>query len=85
MCSSDMSSGSAAQTASTPSSRRLRPARVNTFRRIQVAAVCESSRAASFASQGASVGTLRASRLSLRCARSTSISTSGLIRGIVPL
>ncbi len=52
-----MSSGSAAHTASIPSWSRLRPARVNTLRRIQVAAVCESSRSASGASQGASVGT----------------------------
>ena len=58
---------------------------VATLRRIQVAAVCESRRSASGASQGASSGTVRASRLSLRWARSTSSSTSGLIRGIVPL
>ena len=80
-----MSSGSAAQTAWMPSSRRVRPARVNTFLRIHVAAVSESSRAAASASHGASVGTVRASRLSFRWARSTSSSTSGLMRGIVPL
>ena len=61
------------------------PRCVTRLRRIQVAAVWESSRAASGASQGASSGTLRASRLSLRWARSTSTSTSGLIRGIAPL
>ena len=80
-----MSSGSAAQTAWIPSWSRLRPAFVATLRRIQVAAVWESRRSAAGAFQGASVGTERASRLSLRCARSTSSSTSGLIRGIVPL
>jgi hypothetical protein len=79
-----MSSGSAAHTASTPSSRRERPAAVTRLRRIQPAAVWASRRAAPGASHGASVGTVRASLLSFRWARSTSSRTSGLIRGIAP-
>ena len=42
-----MSSGWAAQTASMPSSSSIRPALVARLRRIQVAAVCPSSAAAS--------------------------------------
>ena len=79
-----MSAGSAAQTASIAELEQARPARVRTLRRSQVRDVCASSRAAPGASQGASRGTRRAMRFELRWARPTSISTSGLIRGIVP-
>ena len=79
-----MSSGCAAQTASMPSSSSMRPDLVAMLRRIQVAAVWPSSFAAFGASQGASSGTFRASRLSRRWACSTSTRTAGLMRGIVP-
>ena len=63
----------------------MRPDFVAMFRRIQVAMVWPSSFAAFGASQGASSGTFRASRLRRVCACWTSTSTAGLMRGIVPL
>ena len=80
-----MSSGWAAQTASMANSSSIRPGLVARLRRIHVAAVCPSSRSAFGASQGASSGTRLASLSRRRCARSTSSSTSGLMRGIVPV